>query len=615
IYYELGVFDTSGLMDKTTGTVKVSDNDAPNLGTDGSSGSATTGEIAALSMTATDNIGMSEMRAMYRFGTGTTQTVTMTKVGTDRWSHTIYIPGGSLDKLYYRFSAGDAAGNWNTSTEVTIVVLDNDDPVFGADSTDTTATTGDPFTFSVTVDDNIAVQGAWVLYRYGPGLQRNGTLTSANGLLWQLVVTIDHTLRGLAYTFGAEDASGNVNAHWGSSVMISDNDQPTYGTDSTLPTGTTGDPFTISIAINDNIAVGSVSVTYRFGTGTPIDTSMTSLDDIVWKHHLVVPTNSLDDLHYSINAADSSGNLAANAHTGTVDILDNDKPFLDEDLTPTSCTTGETLNFQATSIDNVEVETVHVEYWYVGDTPINLTYHGSNMSMNITVEDTIKKLRYFISIVDTSGNWFTGPEKGIDVIDNDVPAFGEDASSDTADTDMLYTFSISVWDNIEVAEVWVEYRYGDGETTRLNLTSATGSTWEDWMIVADTLDDLHFIFRCNDTSGNENSTIERTVDVIDINGPHIINEGTKSWATTGEPFEFTLTAHDNVGLKSCILWYALDDGELAPVEMEVIEANPPSGNTLYSLWIDVPSDQSMNITYRYEIEDLYGNVFLTHEDI
>ncbi|MCK5253284.1 MAG: hypothetical protein KAQ96_10050, partial [Thermoplasmata archaeon] len=134
------------------------------------------------------------------------------------------------------------------------------------------------------------------------------------------------------------------------------------------------------------------------------------------------------------------------------------------------------------------------------------------------------------------------------------------------------------------------------------------------MIVADTLDDLHFVIWSNDTSDNVNSTLERTVDVIDINGPEIINRGTKSTATTGDPFEFTITAGDNVGMRRATLWYAFDNGELAPVPMEVVEAWP-SGNVLYSLFIDVPSDQSENITYSYEIEDFYGNVLRTHVDI
>ncbi|MCK5252894.1 MAG: hypothetical protein KAQ96_08085, partial [Thermoplasmata archaeon] len=120
IHYELGVFDTSGFLDTTTGTVTVSDNDGPELASDGTPGSTTTGETVTFSIEVTDNIALSEVRLLYRFGSGTSHNVTMTNVASNSWSLTIDVPGDSLAKLYYRYSAGDAAGNWNTSTEAVV---------------------------------------------------------------------------------------------------------------------------------------------------------------------------------------------------------------------------------------------------------------------------------------------------------------------------------------------------------------------------------------------------------------------------------------------------------------------------------------------------------------
>jgi hypothetical protein len=201
----------------------------------------------------------------------------------------------------------------------------------------------------------------------------------------------------------------------------------------------------------------------------------------------------------------------------------------------------------------------------------------------------------------------------VNVTDDDPPTFGQDASPATAETDLSYTFSIPVEDNIGVAEVWVEYWYGDGPRTREGLNSTIGPVWEHWMVVKATLDDLHYIFGSSDTSRNTNTTEERTVDVIDINGPQLINEGTGRTATTGDPFEFTITVGDNVGLKGATVWYAFGDEELVPEDMEVVSAWP-SGNVLYSLIIHVPADAVGNITYRWEVEDLYGNVLVSNTE-
>ncbi len=331
--------------------------------------------------------------------------------------------------------------------------------------------------------------------------------------------------------------------------------------------------------------------------------------------------DGVDDILIGAFYSDEAGIDAGQTYLVFYD--DGVPPKIEMDMTPANATTGDGFTFNVSVSDNTGIYNVSIEHWY-GDSQSHHNVSANRSTgnqtdctwlVNITIPfRSTETLHYIVHVRDIVERLTSSIQKDVVVIDNDLPTFGVDASPGTAETDMSYTFNVSVEDNIGVDAVWVEYWYGNGTRTNASM-DPEGTTWEHWMIVADTLEDLHFVIWSNDTSGNVNSTLERTVDVIDINGPHIINEGTKNWATTGDPFEFTLTAHDNVGLKRATLWYALDDGELTPVPMEVIEAYPNSGNTLYSLWIDVPSDQSDNITYSYEIEDLYGNVFRTHVDI
>ncbi|MCK5414425.1 MAG: hypothetical protein KAJ35_03485, partial [Thermoplasmata archaeon] len=423
IHYELGVFDTSGFLDTTMGTVTVSDNDGPELASDGTPGSTTTGETVTFSIEVTDNIALSEVRILYRFGSGTSHNVTMTNVASNSWSLTIDVPGDSLAKLYYRFTAGDAAGNWNTSTEAVVDVLDDDMPYFGTDSTVATATTGDGFTFSVEAGDNIAVEGTWVVYRYGSGTPRNGTLSSSAGLLWKLVITIDDTLEDLSYSFGTEDTSGNVNTTVGGSVSITDNDGPVFGTDSTPATATTGDPFTFSIRVSDNIALVDAWLIYRYGSGTSVNVTLTSSDGVVWTYSITVG-DTLEDITYTVGAIDSSSNEASTIGR-TVDTLDNDAPTFGTDASPATATTGDPFTFSIEIGDNIEVQGVWVVYQYGSGTPVNTTMTSTDdlvWKHSMDVEHTILDLTYTFGTEDTSRNVDTTSGGPVAIADNDDPA-------------------------------------------------------------------------------------------------------------------------------------------------------------------------------------------------
>ncbi|MCK4971097.1 MAG: hypothetical protein KAS77_11230, partial [Thermoplasmata archaeon] len=253
-------------------------------------------------------------------------------------------------------------------------------------------------------------------------------------------------------------------------------------------------------------------------------------------------------------------------------------------------------------LDNVSIKVGDGGWTDVGNvTDWSYTWDTTEVTSSEMVEVTVRA---------TYGMWeaFDTLYLGVDRL---LPWFGADTSPDKAETDLSYTFSVSVEDNVGVGVVWVEYWYGDGEPTRMNMTLASDTAWEHWMVVNATLEDLHYVLGCSDLAGNVNTTGVRTVDVVDINGPVIINEGTGRTATTGDPFEFTVTVGDNVGVKGATVWFAFGDGELEPVAMEVV-SEWPSGNVLFSLVMDVPANATGNITYRLEVEDLYGNVQTTN---
>ncbi|MEW5937475.1 MAG: NosD domain-containing protein [Candidatus Thermoplasmatota archaeon] len=100
--------------------------------TDSSPAAGTTGDSYTFRAVITDNLNLSAVYVVYRFGSGAETNATMTRTTGDNWEWGITIPSSSLDLLHYRIAAVDQAGNWNSTVVKEVTINDNDDPVADA---------------------------------------------------------------------------------------------------------------------------------------------------------------------------------------------------------------------------------------------------------------------------------------------------------------------------------------------------------------------------------------------------------------------------------------------------------------------------------------------------
>jgi len=139
----------------------------------------------------------------------------------------------------------------------------------------------------------------------------------------------------------------------------------------------------------------------------------------------------------------------------------------------------------------------------------NLTHHYTipgNYSVNLTVTD------------DDGAN--DSVSKSITVIDGTPPEIIDNTPNEGYTGD-LFTFNVSVTDNVGVDSVWVEYWYESGIHTNLSMTNVADDYWEKTAIINDTLDILYYIISANDTINNWNNTGVKNVTVFDNDKPEI----------------------------------------------------------------------------------------------
>ena len=461
----------------------VVDNDAPVVA-DTTAGTPTTGDSFTFSATASDNIAISAVYVEYWYGAWTHINVTMSFISGTLYQKDITVLSNTTLVLNYLISACDARPNWvNTGLKNAGNVVDNDAPGI-TDGTSGTPTTGDSFMFSATVTDNIGVSTVYVEYWYGSWTHTNTSMTFMGGSSYQAAITVlSNNTQILYYVISAKDAKPNwANTGTKNVGSVVDNDAPLI-TDGTSGTPTTGDSFTFSASVTDNIGVSTVYVEYWYGSWTHTNTSMTFMGGSSYQKAITALSNTTQTLYYIISAMDAKPNWVNTGQKSAGSVVDNDAPGITDGTSGTP-TTGDSFTFDATVTDNIGVSNVYVEYWYGTwtHTNVSMTFMGgSSYQTAITVlSNTTQTLYYIISAKDAKPNWAnTGTKNVGTVVDNDAPQIINIGASPTYQlVSGAVNITADITDNINLLEKKVRISGPAGYTpVNISMTHDGGNTY------------------------------------------------------------------------------------------------------------------------------------------
>ena len=190
--------------------LSVLDDILPVLGTPHSDAYPTTGDPFNISLIAVDNIGVSEVRLVWR-SAGSIFNISLTNRTGDEWRTRINIPFNGT-RLDYFLQARDEAGNWKSTISRMLAIMDDDDPVFGEDLTGGDPATGRDFYVTMTAADNVGIEGVDLSFSIDGAEQwisMNGSETDP----WYSSVTIPDIALWIDYSFVVSDAAGNQVSH------------------------------------------------------------------------------------------------------------------------------------------------------------------------------------------------------------------------------------------------------------------------------------------------------------------------------------------------------------------------------------------------------------------
>ncbi|MGM0404827.1 MAG: NosD domain-containing protein [Thermoplasmatota archaeon] len=431
----------------------------------------------------------------------------------------------------------------------------------------------------------------------------NNTWFSENlkeGNYWSDYTGIDEDGDGVGETnYSKIDGSAGSNDTYPLINAIGDDEAPSLDADNSPDSATAGADFTFDITASDNLKVRNVNVSWEHDTSSG-NLALNDNGDETWDGTIVLD-GSLNDLTYGVQVNDSGGNYVRGLQQ-TVSITEDDEYPSITDTTVGDATTGEMFNVTAGVTDNVEVDTVWLEYTLTSEEGYSSTYnntmdHASDYWYNVDVWNNATNLEYTIAANDTWNNWNSTTE-GLVVTDNDDPSLDGDYSPVTGTTGDTYTFDITASDNIEVTSVNASWSHGE-LSGNLALTDDGDGTWSGTISLDDSLSDMDYRVQINDTSGNYVMSDQQIVSISDNDDPTLDADNSPVTWTTGDTYTFDITASDNIEVTSVNASWSHDSlsGNLALTD---------DGDGTWSGTITLDDDLS-DMTYKVQVNDTSGN--------
>ncbi len=201
-FYTIATDNTGNIeaVPSVADTICAYDSGAPEI-VDSSTVSATTGEVFTVTVLVEDGINVTSVHVVYWFENGTATNSTAILVSSNTYELDIQIPSDCSLNLQYKIAAVDHLGKWNSTTEKTVMIVDNDAPSADAGSDQIVVeNTIVIFDGSSSADNIEIINYTWVfsisgatITLYGPNPQYNFTVSEN----YSVILTVS-------------DAAGNI---------------------------------------------------------------------------------------------------------------------------------------------------------------------------------------------------------------------------------------------------------------------------------------------------------------------------------------------------------------------------------------------------------------------
>ncbi|MGA1873786.1 MAG: S8 family serine peptidase [Thermoplasmatota archaeon] len=284
-------------------------------------------------------------------------------------------------------------------------------------------------------------------------------------------------------------------------------------------------------------------------------------------------------------------------------VRDDVDPVLLQQRTDLDGYTGDPLSFSISAKDDVLIESVFLEVYKDGDLmEKQLMQWGETFTGELMIPPEMNgSLRYYLNITDISGNTARYLGGLIDIFDNDAPVVDYEEEIEPCRTGSSYNLFVNVSDNRDIANVSVEYWYGD----YISKSHYFRPNETEWNLTVDIPSDAEgffcYIITARDSSFNTVVSDTISAPIIDVEPPKV-DPISPQKVVEDQYFELFINTTDNRAVSS-VVWYgcplrSTEDYICGKIDRPgtydiVVEVKDTSGNkvrTNFTLTVEATGD-------------------------
>lgn len=397
-------------------------------------------------------------------------------------------------------------------------------------------------------------------------------------------------------------------------LVGSDIERPRIVSVDQLGAKTTGDDFKINALITDNVEVSSAVINYNWSDTQPTKTINSSMYKSGPNNYSFInnhPTDRTTRFWFKVGARDVKGNWNHSVWYQFA-ITDNDLPRLILDNSTLTATTGDSFRFEAHLFDNVGVGMANVNYSIAGGPPQNISLCGPGdirSTLIVLPSDSIGSISYQFFYNDTSNNLNSTIVRYRTIIDDDAPKFIGDNTVLPPTTGDPFIVNVSVMDNIAILDVRLVYSIGGQTGVNQSMQKGSDGNYTRMVTIGPAVDtNITYRIFARDTSGNVMVTSDTWIDILDDDLPYMIMDTSDLLATTGEAFNISLRAGDNIGVGKVSIETRIGGSDR---DVKIASYDPMKGRW-YSV-VNIPVTAVGNISYIFDLADDAANHFKTEQ--